>query len=264
MHRTHKHYRTFRIPKGRSTRVIEAPKVGMKFVQRWLAVQFEKAWTPHNAVHGFVKRRSHMSAAAEHLGAHWVVSVDIDNFFPSTNEQTVRKSLQRLGYRSGKSLEILLQICCYRRKLPQGAPTSPVLSNVALHDIDRKISNLAETLDSNYTRYADDIVLSGTGKVPANALKNLEDIFANTCWSLSSRERFVAETPQRLKVHGLLVHGDRLRLTKGYRNRIRAYQHLWKNGKIAKYDQRRVGGHIQYADQVERYGSRVKVVDPDT
>ena len=254
MFRTHKHYRTFHVPKGHSIRFIEAPRVGLKFVQRWLAIQFEKAWTPHPAVHGFVRHRSHISAASVHLGAQWVVSVDIKNFFPSTDAQTVQDALNRLGYRFGRSLEMLLRICCYRHRLPQGAPTSPVISNIALHQLDYKVANLAEKSGWKYTRYADDIVLSGAGRVPANAVKKLDNIFANTCWSLSTRKRFVAEAPQRLKVHGLLVHGDKLRLTKGYRNRIRAYQHLWKNERIAADDKRRVGGHLQYAEQIERYG----------
>ena len=263
MYRTHKYYRVFHIPKGRSTRVIEAPRVGLKFVQKWLAIQFEKAWTPHSAVHGFVRRRSHISAAAVHLGAHWVVSVDVENFFPSTDERIVQNALRRLGYRFAKSLEILSRICCYRRRLPQGAPTSPVISNIALHEVDCRIANLAEASGWNFTRYADDIVLSGTGRVPSNALKEMDEIFASTCWSLSSRKRFAAEAPKRLEVHGLLVHGDRLRLTKGYRNRIRAYQHLLNNGKIAKDDQRRVGGHIQYAGQIARYPSWVEEIDSE-
>ena len=261
MYRTNRHYRVFQIPKGRSSRLIEAPRVGLKFVQKWLAIQFERAWTPDSAVHGFVKGRSHISAAAVHLGAHWVVSVDIENFFPSTNEKIVRNALERLGYRFPRSLEILSRICCYERRLPQGAPTSPVLSNIALHEVDCRISNLAWASGWNFTRYADDIVLSGTGRAPTCALREVEKIFARTCWSLSPRKRFEAEAPQRLKVHGLLVHGDSLRLTKGYRNRIRAYRHLWNSGRIAREDQSRVGGHIQYAGQIERYPSCSEEVD---
>ena len=263
MYRTNRHYRVFKIPKGRSSRVIEAPRVGLKFIQKWLAIQFERAWTPDSAVHGFVKGRSHISAAAVHLGAHWVVSVDIENFFPSTKEKTVRNALERLGYRFPRSLEILSRICCYERRLPQGAPTSPVLSNIALHEVDCKISNLARAFGWNFTRYADDIVLSGTGRAPTFALREVENIFTRTSWSLSPRKRFEAEAPQRLKVHGLLVHGDTLRLTKGYRNRIRAYRHLWNSGKIAREDQRRVRGHIQYAGQIESCPSWSEEVDAE-
>ena len=253
MHRTNKHYRIFSVPKGRSSRIIEAPKVGLKFVQKWLATQFEVAWEPHSAVHGFVRRRSHITAAAEHLGSDWVISVDIENFFPSTEEQVVRKSLRRLGYAFPSSVEILTRICCYDRRLPQGAPTSPVISNIALDEVDCKISNIAQSEGWNFTRYADDLVLSGTGRKPSLALKKVEEVFGGTCWLLSTRKRFEAETPQRLKVHGLLVHGDELRLTKGYRNRIRAYQHLRNNGKITKDDVRRVDGHLQYARHVDSY-----------
>ena len=81
IHQTRKHYRKFTIPKGNSRRCIEAPKVGLKFVQKWLSLHFERVWESHNAVHGFVTGRSHISAAAVHLGSQWVVSVDIEDFF---------------------------------------------------------------------------------------------------------------------------------------------------------------------------------------
>ena len=255
MNRTNKHYRIFTIPKGRSSRIIEAPKVGLKFVQKWLATQFERAWTPHNAVHGFVRRRSHITAAAQHLGADWVISVDIENFFPSTEELIVREALRRLGYAFSSSLSILSKVCCYEGRLPQGAPTSPVLSNIALHEVDCRISAIAQSEGWTFTRYADDMVLSGTGRRPALALESVQEIFSDTCWSLSTSKRFEAEAPQRLKVHGLLIHGDKVRLTKGYRNRIRAYQHLRKSGKISEDDKKRVDGHLQYAKQVESYES---------
>ncbi len=255
IHNTDRHYRIFSIPKGRSSRQIEAPRVGLKFIQKWLATQFEIAWRPrvHDSVHGFVRGRSHISAASVHLGCDWVVSVDIQNFFPSTDARTVHAALSKLGYACNVSLDIVCRICCYKRRLPQGAPTSPVLSNIALHHLDHEIATMANKSNWSYTRYADDIVLSGSGPAPEGILDNLEELFSSTCWRLSPDKRSVAQSPQRLKVHGLLVHGDELRLTKGYRNRIRAYRHLQKHGTIHPEHRRRIEGHIGYADQIERY-----------
>ena len=114
--RNEKHYRVFSIPKGKLSRQIEAPKVGLKLIQKWLSVHFERKWTPYDAVHGFVRGRSHISAAKLHVNAQWVVSVDIENFFPATEWTVVRQALGQLGYRTEDSLDILCKLCCFREK----------------------------------------------------------------------------------------------------------------------------------------------------
>lgn len=249
--RSHRHYRVFEIPKGRAKRQIEAPKVGLKVIQKWLSVHFERKWAPHVIVHGFVKSRSHITAARVHLAAEWVVSVDIENFFPSTKLNEIRKALIRLGYRTDDSLEILCSLCCYQGRLSQGAPSSPVMSNIALHPVDEALFEIAQRYQSKLTRYADDVVLSGEGSVPEGLLEDVGHVFIGTSWALSERKRFSAQLPQRLKVHGLLVHRNELRLTKGYRNRIRAFRYLQAKGKIAVQDRPRIAGHLNYATQIE-------------
>lgn len=71
-------------------------------------------------------------------------------------------------------------------------------------------------------------------------------------WVIADEKEHLAELPNRLKVHGLLVHGPKPRMTKGYRNRIRAYRHLIENGKIKSEDIDKVKGHLAYAAQVEQ------------
>jgi RNA-directed DNA polymerase len=254
--RPEKYYRVFHIPKGRTTRQIEAPKVALKFLQKWLSVHFARKWLPHGAAHGFVCGRSHISAARVHLGAEWVVSIDIENFFPSTPSQEVLTALTRLGYQTAGSIVALSSLCCYNRRLAQGAPSSPVLSNIALQPLDEAIFDIAEKFHSKFTRYADDIVLSGKGSAPENLISELEGVFESTAWRLSPQKRSVVELPQRLKVHGLLVHGEELRLTKGYRNRIRSFRHLFAQGRIVEADRRRIAGHLNYASQLEASKNR--------
>lgn len=249
--RPHKYYRVFDIPKGAQRRQIEAPQVALKLVQKWLSLHFERQWSPHNAVHGFVRGRSHISAARMHVSAEWVVSIDVENFFPSTLKSDVRSALIRLGYQSEASISIIECLCCRYERLAQGAPTSPVVSNIALHLIDEAVQVVADRHQAIFTRYADDIVLSGKGKVPNDIFLELEPLFHGTSWRLSDRKRLVAELPNRLKVHGLLVHGEQVRLTKGYRNRLRAFRYLNEQGRIRDADRRRIEGHLNYASQVE-------------
>lgn len=255
LNRTRNHYRIFSIPKGQGSRRIEAPRVALKIIQKWLSFHFQNRWVPHKCVHGFVSGRSHITAAAQHLGARWVFSVDIKNFFPSTQAIQVRTALQELGYREELSLDCLMTLCCLNGRLVQGAPTSPSISNIALHDIDVILSDLADQYDIVFTRYADDIVFSGTGDIPSDLEKKVDQIFSKSAWKLSKTKRYLAVSPHRLKVHGLLVHGDRVRLTKRYRNRIRAYKYLAENNRIRPQDIATVNGHLSYAKQVAQFNS---------
>lgn len=244
-----RYYRQFQIPKGGGFRNITAPKVGLKILQKWLSIHFQNSFVPQPHVFGFVPGRSHLQAAAVHCGAHWVFSVDIRNFFPSTTVGLVENALARLGY-SPESASFLTKFFCLAGGLAQGSPASPVLSNIAFVDVDTELAKIADHYNSRLSRYADDIVFSGTDEFPADLRVRIEQLFDGLSWNLAPEKTETALAPQRLKVHGLLVHGDHIRLTKGYRNRIRAYEHLTKTGKIRQDDQRRVKGHLMYAAQV--------------
>lgn len=252
--RPEKYYRVFDIPKGRQVRRIEAPMVALKLIQKWFSLHFERQWKPHDAVHGFVRGRSHLSAARKHVTAEWVVSVDIENFFPSTLKKDVRAAMVRLGYHSEESLSTMESLCCRYERLAQGAPSSPVVANIALDKLDQRIAAIADHHGVVFTRYADDIVLSGRGRAPEKIIEELVAVFDGTSWHLSAQKQSVSQLPDRLKVHGLLVHGQHVRLTKGYRNRLRAFRHLLDRGAIKDADQRRVCGHLNYSRQIEGGG----------
>lgn len=262
VHRAHRHYRLFQIPKGAGVRQIEAPRVALKAIQKWLSVHFERRWTAQQAVHGFVKGRSHITAAKVHLGSEWVISADIENCFPSTTAGNVRAALTKLGYQTGDSLNVLTPLLCYGTRLSQGAPTSPVISNIALDSVDSQLTAYAAQFGLRFTRYADDIVISGRNDQldvaggPEAIFRLLRAAFAGTSWTLSERKLSFDQLPKRLKVHGLLVHGEVIRLTKGYRNRIRLYRHLLASGLVMDEDLRRVRGHLNYAEQIDRAAHR--------
>ncbi len=247
-----RHYRVFSVPKGSQKRWISAPRVGLKTIQRWLNYHWTNVWTPSDVVHGFVPDRSHVTAAKKHLKAQWVVSLDIENFFPSVSEPKVIKALQALGYKDDTSLAICGRLICNGGGLTQGAPTSPTISNIVLSGLDDRLSKLAAETGSTYTRYADDIVFSGTGELPIEMSDRIVGEVTADGWQISPNKQKTSVQPERLKVHGLLVHGEKLRLTKGYRNRIRALRHLNNQSRISVEDRPKALGHISYADYIDR------------
>ena len=139
--------------------------------------------------------------------------------------------------------------------LPQGSPASPVLSNLAFQNTDKKFIELANALGIRYTRYADDLVFSGTNAQPDGISEKIKEILNIDNWEIAPEKEENSKAPYRLKVHGLVVNGVTPRLTKGYRNRIRAYKHLLNTNNI-KNNKEKIQGHLAYADQVERFFSQ--------
>lgn len=251
LNKKQRYYRRFTIPKGKGRRVIQAPRVVLKIIQKWLSVRLACAWQPNDCVYGFVSGRSHIDAAARHCGADWVFSCDIENFFSSTPEMYVASSLQGIGYGEEAS-ELISSLSCYEGGLAQGSPASPVLSNICAVGLDNQLIGVRDKYDCVYTRYADDVVFSGVGEFPEGLDQEVLKCFAGLPWKIAKDKTKKSIPPERLKVHGLLVDQATPRLTKGYRNRIRAYRHLVENNKVTK-DTSIIKGHLAYADSVERY-----------
>ena len=250
-----KYYRQFTIKSGKKIRRIQAPRVAIKVIQKWFGFHLAKSLIFNDYVFGFVEGRSAVDAAAKHCGSKWVYSVDIKDFFPSTRKEKVITELNKLGY-SLHGATLITNLCCYGNSLGQGAPSSPVLSNLVMRPIDTQLKTLADELRITFTRYADDIVFSGNERFPEELKDYVSKVFEGTGWKLATSKTYEAnvEKGERLKVHGLLVHGDKPRLTKGYRNRIRAYKHLWNGNKIKLKDKNKIEGHISFAASVDNHG----------
>lgn len=253
LNRRRRHYRRFEIPKGRKTREIFAPRVGLKTIQKWLSTHFQNRWDTHEAAYGFVPGRSHLAAAACHLGSEWVASIDIENFFPSVCVRKVGSAIERLGYCDAFSTDALVKLTCLGMGLTQGAPSSPIISNIVLHDLDVQLADFAAKNELVYTRYADDLVMSGSTRSPEVAVAKMTELALADGWKISEQKTTIDRAPDRRKVHGLLVHGDRIRLTKGYRNRIRAYKYLIENNKVRQGDYAKLKGHVEFAESVDKF-----------
>ena len=247
-----KYYRTFAIRQGKKKREIQAPKVALKVIQKWFGHHLGSAISFDDHVFGFIPGKSAPAAAMQHVNARWVYSFDINNFFPSTPKTIVETTLVEIGY-SARAAKLMAGLLCHRESLAQGSPASPVLSNIFLREIDTQLKAIADNFQIRFTRYADDIVFSGIEQCPENIKAQVNGLFEDTCWNLSKEKEYFSEIPKRLKVHGLLVHGAKPRLTKGYRNRIRAYKYLLASGQIKDEDRLRIIGHIKYAESIDKH-----------
>ena len=172
------HYVRFEIPKKRGgTRLISAPMPRLKLAQRWILTEILDKLELHDAAHGFRAQRSIVTNATPHVGAPLVVNVDLQDFFPTIDYRRVKGVFASLGY--SEAIATILALLCTEpdvtpveldgrtyyvaqstRHLPQGAPTSPALTNIICRKLDRRLDGLARSLGFTYTRYADDLTFS--------------------------------------------------------------------------------------------------------
>jgi RNA-directed DNA polymerase len=157
-----KQYAVFPLPKkGGGTREISAPISAIKLIQRNLTDLLGSAYSPRPSVHGFVEGRSILSNARLHAGSKHILNIDLENFFPSINFGRVRGMLMAHPYKlPPPAATILAQICCHKGTLPQGAPTSPTISNMICAKLDGELQRLAKEHHCLHSRYADDITFS--------------------------------------------------------------------------------------------------------
>jgi RNA-directed DNA polymerase len=156
------HYSLFLVPKSSGgSRSISAPHAGLRQVQRRILRFLEESFRPRRVVHGFVKDRSVVSNAESHVGRRFVLNIDLKDFFPSINFGRVRGALMAKPMNIPAAVATLIsRISCLDNQLPQGAPTSPCLSNIVCMKLDSELLRLARALGCTYSRYADDITIS--------------------------------------------------------------------------------------------------------
>ncbi len=176
---TRTHYVKFLVPKkSGGMRTLAAPHKKLKAAQHWILANIAGKLPVTEAAHGFVAGRGIVSNATPHVGKTVVVNLDLSDFFPTVVFPRVRAVFERYGY-SGSVATVLALLCteCPRsavtyagvkyeaatgpRALPQGAPTSPALSNQVARKLDQRLLGVAAKLGLTYTRYADDLTFSG-------------------------------------------------------------------------------------------------------
>jgi RNA-directed DNA polymerase len=155
-------YRAFEIPKRTGgMRPIHAPHGMVRELQDKMKADLDRLYQPHPSAHGFIVAKSVASNAKPHVGKRWVLNVDLEDFFPTINFGRVRGLFMKPPFdMTPAAATVCAQIATFKNGLPQGAPTSPALSNLIAVPLDRALLRLARYQHVTYTRYADDITFS--------------------------------------------------------------------------------------------------------
>ena len=171
-------YTKFQIKKkSGGLREINAPLQGLKDIQRVISELLQFLIPVHEAAYGFTKNKNVALNAHLHLGKQFVYNIDIKDFFHSFPRSSVKMALLDIEFGPFKSERLAFLVaglCTYNiapeaniehHVLPQGAPTSPVLTNILCQRLDRKLAGLALRFNCAYSRYADDITFSSDQNV---------------------------------------------------------------------------------------------------
>ena len=275
-------YSHFTIAKRNGTpRQIWSPIPRLKFVQRWVLHNILNNLMTHGAAHGFVRSKSIVTNAAVHSNSELLIKLDVKDFFPSVSWRRVKGVFRHAGY--PEQIATLLALLCTEsprqvvqqdgvtyyvalgdRALPQGAPTSPALTNIVCLNLDRRLTGLAEKLGLRYSRYADDLTFSvpaiddaqpkSSTKATASTVKKQADMQHNKMigqllgsvhkilreegFALNNDKTRVIRKGSQQQVTGMIVNGQGVpRVSRQIKKMLRAAVHNLEAGGQLRADE---------------------------
>lgn len=238
-------YHQFTIAKrSGGKRTISAPSKELKRIQRLINRRLLSGLQSHPNVTGFEKGHSIVTNANIHTNKAVVVRMDIKDFFASTGPERIERFFRRIGWDADAS-KLLTKLCTYKNGLPQGAPTSPRLSNLVNYPIDARLSALALKISASYTRYADDMTFSfeeDDRHRIAGAIVVTKTVFKKYGYKLHQKKKLrITRQHQRQQVTGLVVN-EKAQLPRKTRRWLRAVNHHIETGRqVTLTDAQRAG-----------------------
>ncbi len=261
-----KRYQTFTIKKkSGADRTIHAPVKGLKSILRSLNFILQCVYEPHEAATGFVLEKSIVDNAKKHIGHHYVLNIDLKDFFHSFDRNRVKMGFMYEPFNLNGEKEplafLLASLCTHpfeidgevKTVLPQGSPTSPTITNILCYKLDRRLNGLANRFGATYTRYADDITFSS----PHNIYK--DEVFNQELKRIIEDDQKLVINPKKTRLQksgyrqvatGLIVN-DKVNVCRRYIKQIRMWLYYWekygyeKAAQIFKRDYIAEKGHVK-------------------
>ena len=270
-------YKSFEIPKkSGGVRHIHAPEEELKQIQSKLAkVLYEyalkieknngKKW---NIAHAFVKGKGCFTNAKIHRNKRILVNVDLKDFFDSFHFGRVRGYfMKNRNYQLSEEVAtVIAQIACYKGKLPQGAPTSPVITNLICGIFDIRILHLAKKYRLDYTRYADDLTFSTNDKkfqiYQEQFLEELTNEISKAGFSINQNKTRVQYRDSHQEVTGIVVNKKLNVIRKYYKDTRAMAYNLYKTGEYTidgekKGSIQQLEGRFSYINQFDKYNNKL-------
>ncbi|MBI2376161.1 MAG: RNA-directed DNA polymerase [Deltaproteobacteria bacterium] len=271
-------YVRWTIPKRTGAlRLISAPKKELKRAQRWINREIVEHLPVHGAAHGFVRGRSTLTNATPHARAEVIVKLDLSDFYPTITFPRVKGLFRKAGYQeriatllallvteSPRDTRVLSGRTYYvangPRSLPQGAPTSPAITNALCLRLDARLDGLARKFKVEYTRYADDLTFSaqrGTTPDLGRFLGAVKRVVREEGFLVHPKKTRIMRGGRRQKVTGLVVNAAKGRpVARAPRKLVRALRAAITNRERGKQ------AGPETLEQLRGYAAYVSMTDP--
>lgn len=248
---TKKHYSRFFIWKDEEhtkKRWIEAPNEILKGIQEQILHNVLYKMAPTKFAHGFIHGRSIVSCAKEHTGKKFVLKLDLKNFFPSISRDMVYGAMfSELTPENVKIIIPAIELCLMDGRLPQGAPTSPAISNIVCKPLDMVLYGIANKFGLTYTRYADDLIFSSNDDTIYKVIPIIKSTIVKFGLVVNEKKVKVLKKHQRQTVTGLVVNADgKTSVRRKKRMNLRAFMHQILTGKkpLDRVNMNRLRGNV--------------------
>ena len=265
--RTERSYKSFSIPKkSGGVRTISAPVRMLKSFQVCINRLLQAFYEVPACVTGFIPGKTVTDNAARHIGMRYVFNTDLEDFFPSIPQARVWGALKTRPFSFPEKIaSAIAGLCCMKVQdedgpryiLPQGAPSSPILTNIICHNLDWKLAGLARRFQLNYSRYADDITFSSPHYVyekDGAFMTEFRRIVAEQNFHINEKKTRLQRQGERQEVTGLIV-SDRVNVSREYVRDLDNLLYIWE-----KY-----GHNAAFAKFISRYRPKKNqwLTDPD-
>lgn len=204
--------------KNGDKREILMPCILLKYIQRWLLDNILVHIPNSPYAMGFREGSSIVTNARIHINQDCVVNIDMKDFFPSITTEDVFRIFNYYGYTKELSYAFA-KLCTNNGKLPQGSPASPCISNIRCLKLDKRLASVADLYNAKYTRYADDITISGTSDI-SQIIPLVKRIIEDEGFAVNEKKVHISYRYQHQQVTGLTVNDNIVRVNKAYKRKL--------------------------------------------
>lgn len=269
---SHRYYKKYKIPKSNGKlREIRQPRRDLKGIQAWILRNILDKLSPTPFATAYIRNENISGNVAPHSNNRYFVLLDLEDFFPSISIRRVAKVFLLIGY-SKKVASVLAMLCTCDSSLPQGAVTSPSLSNLIAAKLDRRIAGYTSRRNVIYTRYADDITLSSNkDAVLCQSLPRILKIVKSEHFKPNMDKLRVLGPRRRCSITGLVKNNSESKfgIGKNKKKQMRAVMHhfVFNLSKDNKYtNEASIMGWLNYLksvdeesfEQMNNYWNRLK------
>lgn len=277
---TSSHYKRFTIPKkSGGVRTISAPMVHLKNAQYWILENILYQLNIHEKAHGFAPKKSILTNAQAHIGKEFIVNIDLQNFFPTITYKRVKGVFRGMGY--SEQISTIFALICTEpeideveldgekyfvakgeRFLPQGAPTSPAITNIICNKMDKRMVGSSENLGFTYSRYADDMTFSrqeADDKSFKKLMWRIKMIVADENFTIHPKKIHIMRKGAKKEVTGIVVN-EKLSVPRKKMKNFRAVLHKIEKTKSLEGINWGTGSPL---NSIYGFANFIRMVDPE-